>query len=177
MTTSWQMLLDDHGLRPGAVTAAACLAVLAGCMTLVVSVVVVGALFPSGLTDPGMIVAWLVAGTQVAGAVPLMVGGVRLALGTGRKGVVAGAGMLLLVCGAYFLYGVIVVSKDDTEGPSGPILFSAVAGSFAVLTVGSLALSLSRSATEYLGLPRRPIRSFRHFETASSEPVTDRRLR
>ena len=152
MTAGWQTLLDERGLRPSAVTAAAGLAVLAGCMTLAAGVVVVGALVPSGLTDPRLIIAWLVAGSQVASAVLLMVGGVRLALGTDRKIVLAGAGLLLLVCTAYLLYAVIVVAKDDTENPSALVT---VAIGFAIVGFGSLALALSRSATEYLGLPGR----------------------
>lgn len=151
MTTGRQMLFDDHGLRPGAVTTAAGLAAFAGCLTLATGVVVVAALVPSRLTDPRVIIAWLVAGTQLTAAVLLMVGGVRLASGIGRKSVVAGASMLLLVCTAYLYYAVVVVQKNDTEPPSTPILLSAIAVGFTILAVGTLALALSPSATEYLG--------------------------
>lgn len=59
--------------------------------------------------------------------------------------------MLLSVCTAYLIYAVVVVPRNDTEPPSTPIMLSAVAVGFAILAVGSLALALSGSATEYLG--------------------------
>ncbi|MPZ84216.1 MAG: hypothetical protein GEV28_28970 [Actinophytocola sp.] len=82
--------LLDAPHRPAAVTTAAVLAVLAGGMTLIASVVVIGALGTLDVSLP-----WLVAVTQVTGAVLLVVGGLRLAQGAGRAVLLTGATLQL----------------------------------------------------------------------------------
>lgn len=70
------------------------------------------------------------------------------------------AWILAQLSGAYLLYAVIMVPKNDTEPSSTSILLSTVAAGFAILAIGSLALALSRSATEYLELLGRPTPPF-----------------
>lgn len=153
MATRLEALLDTPGLRPGSVTLAAVLGVVAGGVTLLASVFVVGVLVESaGASDWFVILAWMVAVVQVAAVVLLIVGGTRLALGAGRTGLVAGATLQLLICAVYLLYALTVVAHNTTEAPSTVVAMTTIPFVFAAILASSLFLALHPTTTQYLTL-------------------------
>jgi hypothetical protein len=90
------MGLFDHP-QPGTVFLAAAFGELAAGLTLVGAVVIGGA-------QPNGALVWLVVGAQVIAAALLVAGGISLLLGHGRRMLIAGGVLDLVVCGAYLLY-------------------------------------------------------------------------
>lgn len=144
MRNSLDALLDGRG-RPPSVTWAAILSATAGAATLIASVIVVGVTFSHAGADWALIVAWVVAITQVTAAVLLIVGGFRLALGDGRRVLVVGAVLHFLVCGVYLLYAQTVVANNSTEPPDTVVIFTVMPFAFAALPAVSLFLVLYRN--------------------------------
>jgi hypothetical protein len=138
--------------RPGFVTWAAILSVLGGGVTLAATGIIGIVLFDPTGSGWMVIVVGLVAVAQVTGAVLLIVGGTRLALGAGRTGLVVGASLHFLVCGAYLLHAQTVVAGNSTEPPGTVAFFTVLSFLFAVLPAGGLFLALHRETTEYLTL-------------------------
>jgi hypothetical protein len=148
--------LFENGLRPPSVTCAAVLGVLAGSMTLVVSLVVFGALSgPGGAAVWVVLLTWLVALTQVAGAVLLIIGGVRLAVGAGRTSLVAGAALQALVSAVYLVFAHTVVAHDTDEPRATVVAMTGVAIVLAAVPVVSAVLASLPTASEYLRLVAR----------------------
>jgi hypothetical protein len=143
-------ILETIPLRPRVVMAAAVLGLLTGGMALIVSTVVVLVL---GVPDLSRnIVAWLVAVGQVAGALLLIVGSVRLAAGAGPVLLTIGTVVQLVAWVAYGYYTVLDISRDTTEPASTAMIYTIVALVFAILPVASLVLANTRSATEFTSL-------------------------
>lgn len=138
-------LLERFESQPGSVVFAALLGMTAGGITLVGSVIVFGTLVTHVGADWFRNVAWLVAVAQVAAAVLLIAGGLRLAVGAGRTVLVAGATLHLLVCAVYVLYAQTAVADDTTEPPSTVAIFTAIPLVFAALSGSSLLLALRRN--------------------------------
>jgi hypothetical protein len=108
---------DGRGFRPGAVTAASSLAAVAGTLTFALSVVLFSAMFGHvASSDLRTIITWLAVITQLAGSLLLLLGGGQLANGVGRKRIVIGASMLLLVFPAHLYYVEMELRRDPAEG-------------------------------------------------------------
>jgi hypothetical protein len=146
---------DGRGFRPGAVTAASSLAAVAGTPTFALSVVVFAAMFGYvASSDLRTIITWLAVITQLAGSFLLLLGGRQLTLGVGRKRIVIGASMLLLVFPAHLYYVEMELRRDPAEGDLWKQVLPFTIG-FAVTMATILALALSRATTEYLRTTRR----------------------
>ena len=124
---------DQPILRPAAVA----LAVLAGGMTMSTSVVVVLALGAPDPTSLASVLGWLLLIAQVSGAVMLLVGAYRLAVGHGRNVLVAGAAVQVAVCLAYLAYAFL-----DVDEAQATVLFAGTATVFAALPLASVYLAL-----------------------------------
>jgi hypothetical protein len=133
MEVSAMTVFDQPIHRPVAVA----LAVLAGGMTMSTSVVVVLALGPPDPGSSASVLGWLVLIAQVIGAVLLLVGAYRLAVGCARKMLVAGAAVQVAVCLAYLAYAFLEV--DEAQGTD---LFASTAAVFAALPLASAYLAL-----------------------------------
>ncbi|MDQ2583461.1 hypothetical protein [Saccharothrix yanglingensis] len=143
-------LLDEAGQRPGTVTWAAILGVLVGLGTLAGAVLAgVVLVEPSG-TGWFALVAWSVVVAQVVAAVLLLAGGVRLAIGAGRRALIAGAALELAVCAGYLLHALSAVASATGESPAAAAVFIAVPIVVAAAAGASLLLALRPVTVEYL---------------------------
>lgn len=143
-------LLDEAGLRPGSATCAAVLGVLVGGGTLIGGAVVVMALLEHAGAAWFALLTWSVVVTQVVAAVLLITGGARLATGAGRRALIAGAALELLVCACYLLHALAVVASDTDETPETVAVFITIPVVVAAMTASSLLLALRSTTTEYL---------------------------
>lgn len=145
---------DGRGFRPGAVAAASSLAIVAGILTFALSAVflaaMVASVFDEGASiNPGTIITWVAVATQLVGSFLLLLGGGQLAKGTGRRKIVVGAGMLLLLLPAHLYYVEMELRRDPAEGDLWTIGLPFAIG-FAVMVATILILAVSRPTTEYL---------------------------
>jgi len=148
-------LLDTEGRRPGSVTAAVALSLISGCGTFAGGMNFVAALVVTGTeyaTDWFVNTTFAVGAVQVVTAVLLVVGGVRLALGLGRRLLVTGMVLQLLTCVPWTLYAVVEVAGNPQDGWDIAGYFLTVAGFFAVMATISLLQALSATATRFLSL-------------------------
>ncbi|MEU4769434.1 hypothetical protein AB0H12_39950 [Actinosynnema sp. NPDC023794] len=152
--TGLDALVDEAGWRPGSTTCAAVLSVLVGIGTLIGSVIA-GVVLPEP-TGTGWfaLLAWSVVVTQVAAAVLLIAGGVRLAVGCGRRALVTGAALELWVCTGYLLHALVVVAPDAGEPTNAALVFVAVPVVVAAAAASALFLALRPMTAEYLLLSR-----------------------
>jgi hypothetical protein len=148
-------LVDEAGLRPGSTTCAAILSVLVGIGTLIGGVLAGVVLSEPAGTGWFALLAWSVVVTQVVAAVLLIAGGVRLAVGGGRRALVTGAALELWVCAGYLLHALAVVAPDAGEPPSTAVVFVAVPVVVAAAAVATLFLALRPMTAEYLLFSRR----------------------
>jgi hypothetical protein len=130
-------LYDALGRRPASVMWTALLTMAVGGATLVCSSVLVTALVTSW---PGL-VFWGVAVVQLGAGGLLVVGGVRLVMGSGRWETAAGAALLYLTCGAYVLYAMTEVAGNPQDERLVPALLT-IAGAFAAAGTGVLVLAM-----------------------------------
>ena len=144
MTVWRNALLDAEGVRPGAVTVAATLSVVAGGATLAAASVVVVAVAPTG----GL--AWLAAVLQVSAAVLLIAGGLRLAAGVGRGVLLGGLGAQFLTCAMHAVFAVTVVAANPDEPSHLVPTLLAIACGFAALACVVLYLVLRPATTAFL---------------------------
>jgi hypothetical protein len=135
--------------RPTSVTWSALLTMAVGGTTLVCSSIIIGALL-SAFTVSGLyVVVVLVALTQVSAGVLLVIGGLRLAMGSSRREVLVGVVLLFLTCGAYVLYTVTEVAGDPQDWRLTPALL-AIAGAFASAGAVVLYLTLRPAARAFV---------------------------
>lgn len=148
--TGLDALLDEAGLRPGSATCAAVLGVLVGVGTLIGGVLA-GVVLPEPAGSGWFgLLAWSVVVAQVVAAVLLILGGVRLAAGHGRRALVIGAALELCVCAGYLLHALAVVAPDAGEAPGTAVVFVAVPVVVAAAAAASLFLAMHPMTAEHV---------------------------
>jgi hypothetical protein len=150
MTVWLGAVLDVRGRRPRAATGAAVLGVTAGFATLSCSAVVIAAAFEAVGAEWAVVAVMALALVQVSAGVLLVVGGVRMAAGAGRRVLLAGIVLEFVTCAVHALHALNGVMDNPQDGPRVAAFFLIVAGMFAALAAGCLYLALRPAARWFL---------------------------